>query len=324
MIIKTTPEYIELLNKAVAREIQVAAQYMLQHTKMEKLLCKHIPENILNEKTTYDKFGELLKKNAIEEMKHLGKIMERIYLLGGEAVTKPAKIKIGDTLKEMANLNMTAETEALEMYREIIDISEKNGDKETNSLFRKIYEDEEKHLLSFDEYKEIADEPAFPDPPKSPWREVFNADYIAILNDAVAAEFSAIVQYTNQHEKAAIEKLRKKSSPLEVITDKNKAGVISDLLRPVFLDEMRHLEMIAERIFEVEKEAIANVKPLPQIGARPEDWVMLDRQAENDAIMMYRDIIKKADELGDFRTRKMFEEILIEEEAHYWKFDDFV
>jgi bacterioferritin len=265
-----------------------------------------------------------LKKNAIEEMKHLGSIMERIYLLGGEATTKPSKIKLGNTLKEMANLNITAENEALEMYRQIIDISEKNGDKETNSLFRKIYEDEEKHLLSFDEYKEIAEEPSYPDPPKSTWREVFNADYIAMLNDAVAAEFSAIVQYTNQHEKAAIEKLRKKSTPLEVVTDKNKARVISDLLRPIFLDEMRHLEMIAERIFEVEKEAIANVKPLPQIGATPDDWLMLNRQAENDAIMMYRDIIKKAIELCDFRTRKLFEDIIIEEEAHYWKFDDYV
>ena len=45
MIVKTTDEYLALLNQAVAREIQVSAQYMLQHTKMEKLKRKVIKEN---------------------------------------------------------------------------------------------------------------------------------------------------------------------------------------------------------------------------------------------------------------------------------------
>ena len=40
-------EYLDLLNKGVAREIQVSAQYLLQHTKMEKISRKVIPENII-------------------------------------------------------------------------------------------------------------------------------------------------------------------------------------------------------------------------------------------------------------------------------------
>ncbi|MHA1338412.1 MAG: ferritin-like domain-containing protein [Promethearchaeota archaeon] len=323
MIIKTTEEYMELLNKAVAREIQVSVQYMFQHTKMEKLLCKHVPENILLDKTVYDKFGDYLKNAAIEEMKHLGMIMKRIYELGGEATTKPAKIKIGDNLKEMAKLNYEAEKEALEMYRKIIDMARDLGDKETRLMFNKIYSDEEKHLLQFEDYDSIPDEPNYPEPKKSEWTKIFTDDYIEILNEALASEISAIVQYTNQHEKASASKFRKKQTTLEVITDKTKASVISDLLKPVFIQEMEHFEKIAERIFEIGKEAIADAKPLPQIGTGPDDWIKLDRDAEDYAIVLYRKIIKKANELGDIKTKKMFEDILIEEEEHYWKFDDF-
>jgi len=92
MIIKATDEYLSLLNQAVAREIQVSAQYMIQHTKIEKLKRKVIKENYLLENTTYDEFGNLLEELAIQEMKHLADIMKRIYILGGEATTKPDKI----------------------------------------------------------------------------------------------------------------------------------------------------------------------------------------------------------------------------------------
>ncbi len=43
MAVKTTPDYIELLNKAVEREIAVSLQYMLQHAKMEKLILQNNP-----------------------------------------------------------------------------------------------------------------------------------------------------------------------------------------------------------------------------------------------------------------------------------------
>ena len=52
MAVKTTTGYIDLLNKAVEREIAVSLKYVLQHAKMEKLVRRTIPENILLEKTT--------------------------------------------------------------------------------------------------------------------------------------------------------------------------------------------------------------------------------------------------------------------------------
>jgi len=145
-----------------------------------------------------------------------------------------------------------------------------------------------------------------------------------MLNKALAAEISAIVQYTNQHEKASQEKLRKKKAPLEVLKGTNKAEVVSDMLKPIFMDEMRHLEQIAERIYEIDFEAIADVDPKPEIGESVDDWLVLDRDAEDYAIVLYRGIIKKATEIGDIKTKRMFEKILEEEEAHYWQFDDYM
>ena len=132
-------DYFDLLNRAIAREIQVSAQYMLQHTKMEKLLRKVIKENYLLDTTTYDEFGKILKEIAIEEMKHIADIAERIYYLGGEATTKPDKIIIGNSIKEFAQINLKAEEEALTLYRQIIQEARRVGDRTTWPLFSKIY-----------------------------------------------------------------------------------------------------------------------------------------------------------------------------------------
>jgi bacterioferritin len=293
---------------------------------MEKLLRKVIKENYLLETTTYEEFGKLLKELAIQEMKHLGAIMERIYVLGGEATTKPSKISIGKSMPEFAKLDLKAEEEALALYREIIEAAKNIGDRETWQLFTKIYSDEEEHLLKFQDYTEMEVEPDLGETPESDWRTIFNnKEYIALLNKALASEMSAIVQYTTQHEKAdGLEKLRKKKSPLEVATGKNKASVISNLLKKTFLQEMEHMEKISERIYEIDREAVADVDPVPEIGNTEDNFIKLDREAENYAIVLYRKIIDEATKLGDIKTKKMFEDIIQQEEEHYWAFDDFL
>ncbi|MHA1912801.1 MAG: ferritin-like domain-containing protein [Promethearchaeota archaeon] len=325
-MLKVSTEYLELLNKGVAREMQVSAQYMLQHTKMEKLLRKVIKENILLDSTTYEEFGKILKDFAIEEMKHLAAIMERIYILGGEATTKPDKVIIGNSIKDFAQIGIKAEEEALEMYRSIINAAQENGDRKTWSLFTQIYNEEEEHLLKFQEYSEVLAEPDLGETPASEWRSIFNdTEYIALLNKALAAEISAVVQYTIQHEKAAgLERMKRKRDPLEVVTGKNKASVISEMLKTIFLQEMEHMEQIAERIFEIDKEALAQVDPLPEIGENVDTFITLDRDAENYAIVLYRKIIEEATKKGDIKTRRMFEDIIQQEEEHYWMFDDFL
>ncbi|UCH32432.1 MAG: hypothetical protein JSV05_03370 [Candidatus Bathyarchaeota archaeon] len=324
MSIKITSDYENLLNKAVSRELQVSIQYMLQHAKMEKLIRKVIPENILLDKTTYEALGKLLREFAIQEMKHAAEIMERIYYLGGKATTKADKPIIGNTLSEFAKLGVEAEEEALALYREIIEAAGNNGDWETRELFEKIYAEEEAHLFKFQEYLDIEDEPEGSELPESEWRRIFTDDYFHMLNRAAASEISAIVQYTNQHEKASLLALRKKSTALEVIAEASKAKVVSDLLKEVFMQEMEHLEKISERIYLLEGETTTVPDPIPKVGETADDFLKLDHAAENDAILLYRKIIEEAFKLGDTTTRHMFEEIVRQEEEHYWKFDDFL
>src|SRR4030066_840047 len=138
MAVKASPEYFQLLNQAVARELQVSIQYMFQHAKMEKLIRRVIPENILLDKTTYDVMGKFLREFAIQEMKHAASIMERIYYLGGEATTKSDKISVGNSLSEFSKLGVKAEEEALVLYRKLIEEAAKNGDWETRSKERRV------------------------------------------------------------------------------------------------------------------------------------------------------------------------------------------
>jgi bacterioferritin len=118
--------------------------------------------------------------------------------------------------------------------------------------------------------------------------------------------------------------LRKKVSALEVVTESNKAKVVSDLLKTIFLVEMEHLEKISERIYLLGGECTVVPDPIPQVGANTKDFVVLDRAAENTAIVLYRQIIAEALKRGDTTTRNMFEEIVRQEEEHYWSFDDFL
>jgi bacterioferritin len=319
-----TPEYLDLFNEAVARELQVSIQYMLQHTKMEKLIRKVIPENILLDKTTYEAIAKFLKEISIQEMKHAAAIMERIYYLGGQATTKSKKPIVGGSLSEFAKLGVEAEEEALTLYRRIIDESRRAGDYESHELFEKIYGEEEGHLFKFQEYVKVQDESEGDAGETSEWRKIYTEDYFTLLNKAVASEISAIVQYTNQHEKAALLSLRMKETPLEVITEKNKTKAVSDLLKGIFMQEMEHLEKISERIYLLEGEATVNPDPLPKVGKNADDFLSLDHKAENDAIILYRRIIEEAMKRGDTLTRRMFEDIVIQEEGHYWKFDDYV
>lgn len=124
-------ELLKLLDDAVARELQVAIQYMWQHVRASGYQSPPI--------------ADALKKAAITEMKHAEAIAERMAYLGGEATTKPAPITVGKTLKEMLKLDIKAEAEAIALYKKIIDAATKAKDPTTRRLAESILEDEEKH-----------------------------------------------------------------------------------------------------------------------------------------------------------------------------------
>jgi len=128
---EVSKQLAELLNRAVAREIQVSIQYMWQH-----VLWKGIKGFAVKDE---------LKRIAIEEMKHAEQIAERLNYLGGRPTTKPTPIIVGDTLAEMLEQDMRDEEGAIELYRDIIAVARKEGDEVTDRLFRAILADEEEH-----------------------------------------------------------------------------------------------------------------------------------------------------------------------------------
>jgi len=130
-VIKVSDKLREMLNNAIAREIQVSVQYMWQHIQVVGVKGVAVQ----------DKF----KQTAIAEMKHAEKIAERLWYLEGTPTTKPAPIVVGKSLKEFLELDTKAEVEAIEMYREIIEMAKKEGDGTTAFIFKEILEDEEEH-----------------------------------------------------------------------------------------------------------------------------------------------------------------------------------
>lgn len=128
-------ELLEALNSAIARELQVAIQYMWQHVQWVGVKGFAVKDE--------------LKKIAITEMKHAEAIAERLNYLGGKPTTKPEPINVGNTLKEMIEQDKKDEEGAIKLYKQIIEIARKEGDEVTRKLFESILTDEEEHHDTF-------------------------------------------------------------------------------------------------------------------------------------------------------------------------------
>jgi bacterioferritin len=100
--------------------------------------------------------GTNLKKIAIAEMRHAEAIAERIVLLGGEPTTEPSPITIGDSPREILEIDKAQEEGAIQLYSEIIKMAVKEDDGATKNLFQKILSDEEDHHRIFSELLEKA------------------------------------------------------------------------------------------------------------------------------------------------------------------------
>ncbi len=126
---------LEMLNDAIARELQVSIQYMWQHVQWSGVKGFAVQEE--------------LKKIAITEMKHAEAIAERLFYLGGTPTTKPAEIFVGKTLKEMIQRDVKDEENAISLYKEIIAQARAEKDETTAFLFEGILKDEEEHHDTF-------------------------------------------------------------------------------------------------------------------------------------------------------------------------------
>jgi bacterioferritin len=126
---------LELLNKGIARELQVSIQYMWQH-----ILVRGIKSVAVE---------GIFKEIAVTEMKHAEEIAERLAYLGGTPTIKPDPIFVGSDLEEMLKLDEKAEEEAVRLYKTTIKVAREEEDVTTRRLFEKILAEEEEHVDTF-------------------------------------------------------------------------------------------------------------------------------------------------------------------------------
>jgi len=127
-----------------------------------------------------------------------------------------------------------------------------------------------------------------------------NAKIIAILNDFLSDELTAINQYIVHSEMCAnwgYEKLH-------------------DAAEKRAIDEMKHAEKLIGRILFLEGKPTVSKLNKINIGPDVEKMHKNDWKAEETAIKDYNADIRLAVELGDNGTRELLESILTDEEKH--------
>jgi bacterioferritin len=121
-----------------------------------------------------------------------------------------------------------------------------------------------------------------------------------MLNDAISRELMASIQYLWQH----------------VTARGINAESVGGVFKKIGIVEMKHAEAIADRLDYLGGELTTKPAPI-NVGTGLAEMLKLDQKAEADAIALYKNIIKKADEEKDITTRTLFEGILAAEEEHH-------
>ena len=128
---------------------------------------------------------------------------------------------------------------------------------------------------------------------------------IKLLNQSVADEMAAVHQYMYFH----------------FHCDDQGLDLLAGLFKRTALAEMLHIERLAERILflkgEVEMVASAEVEKLPDVPKMLEKAVKL----EESAIKSYNLWANECAAGADSVSKKLFEDLVVEEEGHYDQFD---
>ena len=123
------------------------------------------------------------------------------------------------------------------------------------------------------------------------------------LNMAIANELQVSIQYMWQH---------------VTVTGINSESV-GGVFKKIAIVEMKHAEAIGERLDYLG--GALTTKPSPiVVGKSVKDMLQIDKKAEEDAIKLYKEIIALAAKENDVVTKRLFEEILSQEEDHHNQF----
>ena len=121
-----------------------------------------------------------------------------------------------------------------------------------------------------------------------------------MMNQGIAGELQAIVQYMWHH----------------IMVKGLNSASLTEVFEETAVEEMKHAERIAERLFYFDVNPTTKPTPIA-VGGDEVQMLKADTKAEEEAITLYKDIIKQAASEGDETTRLLFEEILSDEERHH-------
>ncbi|QDP19172.1 bacterioferritin [Sphingomonas xanthus] len=127
-----------------------------------------------------------------------------------------------------------------------------------------------------------------------------NPKVIALLNEALKAELTAINQYWLHYR----------------MLDNWGVARLAEYERHESIDEMKHADQFAERILFLD--GLPNFQALGslRIGENVEEILKADLAAELEAVEMYRAAVATCEELRDYGSRDLFADVLKKEEEH--------
>jgi bacterioferritin len=126
-----------------------------------------------------------------------------------------------------------------------------------------------------------------------------NKKMLDLLNQAIAREIAVSVQYMWQH----------------VMAVGVSGAVASPVLKSSAITEMKHAEMLAERLNFLG--GVPTTKPAAiKVGGTTKEMLKDNIKAEQDAVVIYREMIELAIKEKDWVTKTMAEGILADEEGH--------
>ena len=129
---KGDPKVIEILNEVLTGELTAINQYFL-HARM----CKS---------WGYNKLGDKIHKESIDEMKHASALTDRILFLEGlPNLQRLGKLNIGETVPEQLAADLALELEAIPRLKKGIKICMDANDHGSRELLEHILVSEEEH-----------------------------------------------------------------------------------------------------------------------------------------------------------------------------------
>jgi bacterioferritin len=135
MVQKASSKLTEMMNQAIAGELQAIVQYMWHHVMVKGMHAESL--------------SGVFEKVAMDEMKHAEKIAERLFYFDVNPTIKPNPIAVGGDATQMLKADVKAEEEAITLYKNIIKQAMSEGDDTTQHLFAEILAAEEGHHDTF-------------------------------------------------------------------------------------------------------------------------------------------------------------------------------